>query len=194
VWKKSLQLKKIKTKSRPSNPLNFKGEIVPEITTDLIKDLRNRTSAGVMDCKKALEETDGDVEKAESLLKEKGIASAAKKADRDTDQGLVDTYIHSGGRIGAMIEINCETDFVARTEDFAALAHDIAMQVAAMSPTLLTIEDAPENESITEDQCLLSQPFIKDPSKTIQDLINETVGKLGENIRVRRFQRFSLGE
>ena len=93
-----------------------------------------------------------------------------------------------------MIEINCETDFVARTDDFASLAHDIAMQVAAMSPTLLAIEDASENENVTEDQCLLSQPFIKDPSKTIQDLINETVGKLGENIRVRRFQRFSLGE
>ncbi|MDC0035035.1 translation elongation factor Ts [Chloroflexi bacterium] len=167
---------------------------MPEITTELIKDLRSRTSAGVMDCKKALEETDGDVNKAELLLKEKGIASAAKKADRDTDQGLVDTYIHSGGRIGAMIEINCETDFVARTDDFVSLAHDIAMQVAAMSPTLLTIEDASENEGVTEDQCLLSQPFIKDPSKTIQDLINETVGKLGENIRVRRFQRFSLGE
>ena len=167
---------------------------MPEITTDLIKDLRARTSAGVMDCKKALEDADGDVEKAESLLKEKGIASAAKKADRDTDQGLVDTYIHSGGRIGAMIEINCETDFVARTDDFASLAHDIAMQVAAMSPTLLAIEDASGNENVTEDQCLLSQPFIKDPSKTIQDLINETVGKLGENIRVRRFQRFSLGE
>ena len=100
---------------------------MPEITTELIKDLRARTSAGVMDCKKALEETDGNVEKAESLLKEKGIASAAKKADRDTDQGLVDTYIHSGGRIGAMIEINCETDFVARTDDFASLAHDLSL-------------------------------------------------------------------
>tara|TARA_B110000014_G_scaffold231341_1_gene193352 strand:- start:4522 stop:5025 length:504 start_codon:yes stop_codon:yes gene_type:complete len=167
---------------------------VAEITTELIKDLRARTSAGVMDCKKALEETEGDVDKAESLLREKGIASAANKAGRDTDQGLVDTYIHSGGRIGAMIEINCETDFVARTDDFASLAHDIAMQVAAMSPTLLAIEEASENDNVTEDQCLLSQPFIKDPSKTIQDLINETVGKLGENIRVRRFQRFSLGE
>ncbi len=167
---------------------------MPEITTEQIKYLRARTSAGVMDCKKALEETDGDAEKAESLLKEKGIASAAKKADRDTDQGLVDTYIHSGGRIGAMIEINCETDFVARTEDFASLAHDIAMQVAAMSPTLLAIEDVSNDENVTEDQCLLSQPFIKDPSKTIQDLINETIGRLGENIKVRRFQRFSLGE
>jgi elongation factor Ts len=147
-----------------------------------------------MDCKKALEESKGDVDKAESFLKEKGVASAAQKADRETDQGLIDTYIHSGGRIGAMIEINCETDFVARTDDFTSLAHDIAMQVAAMSPEFLTVEDSVENATVTEGKCLLSQPFIKDPSKTIQDLINEAVGKLGENIRVRRFQRFSLGE
>ena len=167
---------------------------MPASTTQLIRELRARTSAGVMDCKKALEESKGDVDKAESFLKEKGIASAAKKAGRETDQGLIDTYIHSGGRIGAMIEINCETDFVARTDDFVSLAHDIAMQVAAMSPEFLTVEDAAENDKVTEDNCLLSQPFIKDPSITIQDLINETIGKLGENIRVRKFQRFSLGE
>ncbi len=167
---------------------------MPASTTQLIKELRARTSAGVMDCKKALEESKGDVDKAESFLKEKGVASAAQKADRETDQGLIDTYIHSGGRIGAMIEINCETDFVARTDDFVSLAHDIAMQVAAMSPEFLTVEDSVKNATVTEDKCLLSQPFIKDPSKTIQDLINEAVGKLGENIRVRRFQRFSLGE
>ena len=167
---------------------------MPASTTQLIRELRARTSAGVMDCKKALEESKGDVDKAESFLKEKGIASAAKKAGRETDQGLIDTYIHSGGRIGAMIEINCETDFVARTDDFVSLAHDIAMQVAAMSPEFLTVEDAAENDKVTEDKCLLSQPFIKNPSITIQDLINETIGKLGENIRVRKFQRFSLGE
>ena len=167
---------------------------MPASTTQLIRELRARTSAGVMDCKKALEESKGDVDKAESFLKEKGIASAAKKAGRETDQGLIDTYIHSGGRIGAMIEINCETDFVARTDDFVSLAHDIAMQVAAMSPEFLTVEDAAENDIVTEAKCLLSQPFIKDPSITIQDLINETIGKLGENIRVRKFQRFSLGE
>ncbi len=167
---------------------------MPASTTQLIRELRARTSAGVMDCKKALEESKGDVDKAESFLKEKGIASAAKKAGRETDQGLIDTYIHSGGRIGAMIEINCENDFVARTDDFVSLAHDIAMQVAAMSPEFLTVEDAAENDIVTEDKCLLSQPFIKDPSITIQDLINETIGKLGENIRVRKFQRFSLGE
>ena len=164
-------------------------------TTELIKELRGRTSAGVMDCKRALDESNGNVDKAEELLKEQGIASAAKKAGRDTDQGLVETYIHSGGRIGAMVEVNCETDFVARTQEFSDLAHDIAMQVAAMNP--LTVEekksDTANNEEV-ENASLLQQPFIKDPSKNIQELINETVGKLGENIRVRRFQRFSLGE
>ena len=160
-------------------------------TTDLIKELRGRTSAGVMDCKRALDESNGDVDKAEQILKEQGIASAAKKAGRDTDQGLIETYIHSGGRIGAMVEVNCETDFVARTKEFSDLAHDIAMQLAAMNP--LTVEDG-EVETESDNSSLLQLPFIKDPSKNIQELINETVGKLGENIRVRRFKRFSLGE
>ena len=160
-------------------------------TTELIKELRGRTSAGVMDCKRALDESNGDVDKAEQILKEQGIASAAKKAGRDTDQGLIETYIHSGGRIGAMVEVNCETDFVARTKEFSDLAHDIAMQIAAMNP--LTVEDG-EVETESDNSSLLQQPFIKDPSKNIQELINETVGKLGENIRVRRFKRFSLGE
>lgn len=164
-------------------------------TTQLIKELRNRTSAGVMDCKRALDDSNGDIDEAEKILREQGIASAARKAGRDTDQGVIETYIHSGGRIGSMVEINCETDFVARTEEFLTLAHDIAMQVAAMSPLAVGNEQNIEiNTSETEDSNLLSQPFIKDPSKSIQDLINETVGKLGENIRVRRFQRFSLGE
>ena len=164
-------------------------------TTQLIKELRLRTSAGVMDCKRALDDSNGDVDEAEKILREQGIASAARKAGRDTDQGVIETYIHSGGRIGSMVEINCETDFVARTEEFLTLAHDIAMQVAAMSPLAVGNEQNIEiNTSETEDSNLLSQPFIKDPSKSIQDLINETVGKLGENIRVRRFQRFSLGE
>ena len=158
--------------------------------TELIKQLRELTSAGVMDCKRALEESDGDVSKAEKLLKDQGIASAAKKASRDTDQGLIETYVHSGGRIAAIVEVNCETDFVARTDEFSSLAHDIAMQIAAMAPTTVGGEEPAENE----EGSLLLQPFIKDPSKNIQDLINETVGKLGENIRVRRFQRFSLGE
>ena len=164
-------------------------------TTELIKELRGRTSAGVMECKRALDESDGIVDKAEEILKEQGIASAAKRAGRDTDQGLIETYIHSGGRIGAMVEVNCETDFVARTQEFSDLAHDIAMQVAAMNP--LTVEEGKSKSPADiedENSSLLQQPFIKDPSKNIQDLINEIVGKLGENIRVRRFQRFSLGE
>ena len=165
--------------------------------TELIKELRNRTSAGVMDCKKALDEVNGDVDQAEIILRAKGIASAAKKADRDTEQGLIETYIHSGGRIAAMVEVNCETDFVARTEEFSKLAHDIAMQVAAMDPkTVEAIQSNPNRAAENEEEghSLLQQPFIKDPSKNIQDLINETVGKLGENIRVRRFKRYSLGE
>ena len=144
-----------------------------------------------MDCKKALDESNGNVDKAEQILKEQGIASAAKKAGRDTDQGLIETYIHSGGRIGAMVEVNCETDFVARTKEFSDLAHDIAMQVAAMNPS--TLEENNTNVE-SDDSSLLQQPFIKDPSKNIQQLINETVGKLGEIIRVRRFKRCSLGE
>ncbi|MCH2309765.1 MAG: translation elongation factor Ts [SAR202 cluster bacterium] len=166
-----------------------------EIDTKIIKELREKTSAGIMDCKKALEESGGDVAQAESLLRSKGIASAAKKAERDTDQGVIATYIHSGGRIGSMVEVNCETDFVARTDDFSKLTHDIAMKIAAMAPKFVSAQDMPEDsEDKAEEVCLLSQSFIKDPSKSIQDLINETVGKLGENIRVRRFERFSLGE
>ena len=163
--------------------------------TELIKQLRSKTSAGVMDCKRALDECGGDLNEAERILREQGIASAVKKSDRDTDQGVIETYVHSGGRIAAMVEVNCETDFVARTNEFSSLAHDIAMQVAAMAPVAVSREDTADGEQpVPEDSCLLQQPFIKDPSKSIQDLINETVGKLGENIRVRRFQRFSLGE
>ena len=165
------------------------------ITTAEIKALRDLTGAGIMDSKRALEGADGDMDKAQEILREKGIASAAKKSDRETDQGLVESYIHSGGRIGAMVEANCETDFVARTEDFRALAHDIAMQVAAMNPAFIDESDIPEcEEANPQEACLLQQPFIKDPSLTINELIRETVGKLGENIRIRRFSRFSLGE
>ena len=163
--------------------------------TELIKQLRSRTSAGVMDCKRALDESNGDLDEAEEILREQGIASAAKKSARETDQGIIETYIHSGGRIAAMVEVNCETDFVARTDEFSSLAHDIAMQIAAMAPVAVSGGDTIDGKQpVPEDSCLLQQPFIKDPSKSIQDLINETVGKLGENIRVRRFQRFSLGE
>jgi elongation factor Ts len=165
------------------------------ITTADIKALRELTGAGIMDSKKALEEADGNMDKAQEILREKGIASAAKKSDRQTDQGLVESYIHSGGRIGAMVEANCETDFVARTEDFKALAHDIAMQVAAMNPKYVDETSIPEGEEVDpSESCLLQQPFIKDPSMTIDELIRETVGKVGENIRIRRFSRYSLGE
>lgn len=165
------------------------------VTVDDIKALRELTGAGVMDSKKALEETGGDLKRAEEFLRQQGIASAAKKANRATNQGVIESYIHSGGRIGAMIELNCETDFVARTDDFQALANNLAMQIAAMSPTYVDESDVPDDESAdTSQDCLMQQPFIRDPSMTVQDMVNETVGRLGENIRVRRFKRFSLGE
>ena len=166
-----------------------------EVSVDAIKTLRERTSAGVMDCKRALLEADGDLDKAEEVLARLGIASAAKKASRTTNEGLIESYIHSGGRIGVIVEINCETDFVARTDDFKELAHDVAMQVAAMAPLYVDSEDIPDDaESGDQESVLMLQPFIKDPTKSIKDLVSESVGKLGENIRVRRFTRFSLGE
>lgn len=166
-----------------------------EVSIDSIKALRDRTGAGIMDSKRALQEAGGDPEKAEEVLKQQGIASASKKASRQTNQGLVNSYIHSGGRIGAMVEVNCETDFVARTDDFKTLAHDLAMQVAAMAPTYVDSTDIPERaDGNAHEACLMQQPYIKDPTKTVQDLVNEMVGKLGENVRVRRFSRFSLGE
>ena len=166
-----------------------------EVSVDTIRALRELTGAGIMDCKRALEQVNGDLHKAEDVLRKQGIASAAKKASRDTNQGLVDSYIHSGGRIGALVEVNCETDFVARTPDFKELAHDLAMQVAAMTPLYVDSSDIPEGEEANpQEHCLMQQPFIKDPTKTIQDLVNEAVGKLGENVRVRRFARFSFGD
>ena len=161
----------------------------------MVKALREQTGSGVMDCKRALEEADGDPAKAEDILREQGVSLAAKKASRTTNEGLIESYIHSGGRIGAIVEVNCETDFVARTQDFQQLAHDLAMQVAAMSPLYVDSADIPEGtEANSQEECLMQQPFIKDPTKTIQDLVNESVGKLGENVRVRKFTRFSLGE
>ena len=166
-----------------------------ELSVATIKELRERTGAGIMDCKRALEETSGDMAKAEELLTQQGIASAVKKATRSTEEGVVESYIHSGGRIGVLLEVNCETDFVARTDDFKELAHDIAMQVAAMSPSYVSSDDVPDGEDAdSAETVLMCQPFIKDPSKSVQDLVNEGIGKLGENIRVRRFTRFSLGE
>jgi elongation factor Ts len=147
-----------------------------------------------MDCKKALEEANGDLDKAEAILAKQGVAKAAGKASRATSEGMIESYIHSGGRIGVLLEINCETDFVARTDDFKQLAHDVAMQVAAMDPAYIDSDDVPEGENAAQETLLLQQPFIKDPSKTITDLVTESIGKLGENIKVQRFTRFSLGE
>lgn len=166
-----------------------------DVSVEAIKELRERTGAGIMDCKRALQKSKGDPAKAEEILREQGIASAAKKASRATNQGVVESYIHSGGRIGAIVEVNCETDFVARTPDFKELAHDLAMQVAAMSPLYVDDSEIPDGDEVDPQQaCIMQQPFIKDPSQTVQDLVNEAISKLGENVRVRRFTRFSLGE
>jgi elongation factor Ts len=166
---------------------------VAEITLDQIKDLRERSGAGVMDCKRALEASNGDVEKAIQYLMEQGIASAEKKSSRVTAQGLVDCYIHAG-RIGAIVEVNCETDFVARTPEFQTLAHEIAMQVVAANPLVVSAEDLPEGaEGSPEQLVLLEQDYIREPGKKVRTLINETIGKTGENIQVKRFQRFELG-
>ena len=165
------------------------------VSVDSIKALREETGAGVMDCKRALEAADGDVARAQDILRQEGIASAAKKSSRATNDGVVESYIHSGGRIGVLVEVNCETDFVARTPEFRELAHNLAMQVAAMDPLHIDQSDLPEGVEVNpQEACLLQQAFIRDPSKTIDDLLKESVGKLGENIRVRRFTRFALGE
>ncbi len=148
-----------------------------------------------MDCKRAIEAADGDLVKAEAALFETGVAKAASKDDRATAEGMVDCYIHAGGRIGALVEINCETDFVARTPEFAELAHNLAMQVAAMSPVFVDEDELPKgDERKAEEVCLLKQSFIKDPGKTIGDLVLDVRARVGENIRVSRFARFGLGE
>jgi elongation factor Ts len=160
-----------------------------------VKELRERTGAGIMECKSALEETDGDVERALSVLQERGLAFAEKRAHRETTQGLVECYIHAGGRIGAMVEVNCETDFVARTDDFKALAHELAMQVAATNPLSVAEDDLPSGaEGDPAELCLLRQPYIRDNGRTVDDLVKEIIAKTGENIRVRRFARFELGQ
>jgi elongation factor Ts len=176
------------------------------ITTEMVRALRDATGAGIMDSKRALEEAGGNVDKAKEVLRQQGLAKAGKKSDRSALQGVVEPYIHGGGRIGALVEINCETDFVARTPDFQSLAHDVAMQVAAIPPRWVSVEDVPEDaiaglekefgskEEAFKQVVLLEQTFIKDAKKTIQDLVKEGIAKLGENIVVRRFSRFELGE
>ena len=200
-----------------------------EVTATLIKDLRERTGAGMADCKKALTEVSGDMDKAIDYLRAKGLAKAAKKAGREATEGAVVSYIHAGGRIGVLVEINCETDFVARNDDFQGFTRDVAMQIAAMNPQFVRKDDVPADvvshettvliakakedpknankpeqvlAKITEGQvskwlkeiCLLDQPFVKDPDKTIEQLQQELIAKIGENIKVRRFVRFELGE
>ncbi|MCM2277077.1 MAG: translation elongation factor Ts [Oligoflexia bacterium] len=196
-----------------------------EISATQVKELREKTGAGMMDCKKALAETSGDFDKAIEYLRKKGIASAAKKAGRATKEGAVSAYIHGEGKVGVMVEVNCETDFVARTEQFKQFVKDVSMHIAAANPAYVRSEDVPAEviakekeiavaqmaasgkpaavlekiaegkiKKFYEDTCLLNQLFVKDPNKTIEQLLKETIAALGENIMIRRFSRFVLGE
>lgn len=195
-----------------------------EITTQMVKELREATSAGILDCKKALAQAEGDFDKAVEYLREKGLSSAAKKADREANEGLIGTYVHPGSRMASMVEVNCETDFVARTEQFQELARDLAMHVVAARPEYVSREDVPADviekektifraqlaesdrpahiwDKIIEGKvdkwygeiCLMEQPFIKNPDLTVQALMMQSIGSLGENIRIRRFSRLELG-
>ncbi|MDD5700757.1 MAG: translation elongation factor Ts [Dehalococcoidales bacterium] len=166
-----------------------------EITTEEIKKLREESGAGIMDCRNALKETNGDKTKALEILQKQGLVKAQKSAGRAAKQGLVTSYIHSAGRIGALVEINCETDFVARTAEFQEMAHNIAMQVAAMEPEFVSKDECPTGAAIDfQNACLLLQPYIKDPTRTVQDLVTELIAKTGENIVISRFARFELGK
>ncbi|KAA0258617.1 translation elongation factor Ts [Deferribacter autotrophicus] len=196
-----------------------------QITAAMVKELREKTGAGMMDCKKALQETNGDIEKAVEFLRKKGLADAAKKSGRIAAEGLVVSYIHGGGKIGVLVEVNCETDFVARTDEFKELCHDIAMHICASNPLYVSKDEVPQEviekekeiyvakakeqgkpdhiiEKIVEGQikkylesiCLLDQPFVKNPDVTISQYIAEKIAKIGENIKVRRFVRYQLGE
>ncbi len=164
------------------------------ISTEMVKELRNQCGAGIMECRTALMSAEGDVGKALEILKEKGLLKAKKSENRITAQGLIEAYVHIGGRIGSLIEVKCETDFVARTDEFKQLAHNLVMQVAACPPQYLNPEDIPQGADVDpQTACLLAQPFIKDPTRTVKDIIIETIAKTGENIRVTRFARFELG-
>jgi len=166
-----------------------------KITADRVKELKEQSGAGIIECRNALLEAEGVIEKAIEILKERNLFKATKKSKRSASEGLIEAYIHTGGRIGAMVEVNCETDFAARTDEFKELTHCLAMQVVAMSPQFISPEEAPEGTNLeSEADCLLLQPYIKDPNLTIQDIINETIAKVGENIKVSRFTRFELGD
>tara|TARA_B100000700_G_C14443135_1_gene578041 strand:- start:37 stop:531 length:495 start_codon:yes stop_codon:yes gene_type:complete len=162
-----------------------------EIDVSKVKELREKTGAGVMAAKKALEESNGDVTKAEDILKKQGLSNALKKSGRETSEGVIQSYIHAGNKIGAMVELKCETDFVARTEEFITLTKDLAMQVAAMSPKFIYPEDEGASDSSSE-EILISQSFIKDPSLTIEDMIKSMISKVGENIKVSKIIKFDL--
>ena len=165
-----------------------------KIPIEAVKELRRRTNVGVADCSRALLEVGGDMEKAVEFLRQRGVAIAEKKRDELVTDGVIEAYVHHTKRIGALVELNCETDFVARTAEFKELAHDLAMQIAAAAPRFLTSEELPpDTEAEAQVVCLLSQPFIKDPTKTVQEVITETIAKVGENIKVRRFARYELG-
>ncbi len=171
-----------------------------------VKALREQTGAGIMDCKRALTEAEGNMDRAVELLRQQGLASAGKKAGRQAREGLIESYIHNGNRIAALVEVNCETDFVARTDDFRALVRDVAMQVVAMNPTYVTaeeisdadreqgIKDHGDEKRFLEATVLMAQPFFKDSRRTIEDLIKGGIAKMGENIIVRRFTRYEVGE
>ena len=196
-----------------------------KVSIDEIRNLRKITGAGVLDCKVALEATNGDIEKAIEYLRKRGIARAEKKLEHETQEGIIAAYIHTGDRLGVLLELNCESSFVAQTPEFKALAKDIAMQIAAMAPEYVSADDVPEDviehekeiyreqaksegkperawdkivegrlQKFYEEKCLLSQPFIKDQSITVEEYIKEHISKFGENIRVRRFVRFKVGE
>jgi elongation factor Ts len=159
-----------------------------------IRVLREKTGAPVIECKNALLETGGNEDKAVELLLKRGLARAEKKLHREVSQGLVEAYIHPGSRIGALVEVNCESDFVARTQEFRDLAHDLALQIAATAPTFLSPQEVPPNDNTDpKEVCLLCQPFIKDPQRSVEERIKETIARVGENIRVKRFARFELG-
>ncbi len=166
-----------------------------KVTTAMVKELRDRTGAGIMDTKRALEATDGVMEEAEKALAEKGLATALKKGARETSEGVIQSYIHTGNRIGAMVELNCETDFVARTPEFTGLARDLAMQVAAMSPVHINRDMVPEDAGdVPAEEILTEQQYIKDPGKTVSELVTEMIARVGENVRIQRISRFELGD
>jgi len=195
------------------------------ITAEMVKQLRGRTGAGVMDCKQALKESEGDLDNAVDFLRKKGLATAAKRAGRATSEGIVESYIHMGGKIGVLVEVNCETDFVAKNEDFKTFAKNITMQIAATNPVAVTAEGVPEHiinkereiyraqaletgkpeniidkiaegklKKFYDESCLMNQAYVRDPNMSVADLLNELIAKIGENIAIKRFSRFQIGE